>query len=108
VFLSAEGYLTTCSFDYLTDSQDVRIFTICIFVYSYMLPVSLLVLFYSKILGHVREHQKMLAEQVSHRAVCAVCSVPDFRTLRLLFRVCICLCSECGVKPLAILAVQQL
>jgi hypothetical protein len=36
----------------------------------------------------------------------AVCSVPDFGTLRLLVRICICLCSECGAKT--ILAVQQL
>ncbi|KAF4524341.1 Short wavelentgh sensitive B opsin 3 [Ephemera danica] len=64
-----EGYLTTCSFDYLTDSQDVRIFTICIFLYAYVLPVMLLVLFYSKILGQVREHQKMLAEQAKKMGV---------------------------------------
>lgn len=59
-----EGYLTTCSFDYLTPSQDVRVFVICIFVYAYLVPVSLLVLFYSKILGHVKAHQKAMSEQV--------------------------------------------
>jgi hypothetical protein len=36
----------------------------------------------------------------------AVCSLPDFGTVRLLVRICICLCSECGVKN--ILAVQHL
>jgi hypothetical protein len=35
----------------------------------------------------------------------AMCSVPDFGTLRLLVQICICLCSECGVKT--ILAVQH-
>jgi r-opsin len=59
-----EGYLTTCSFDYLTPSQDVRVFVSCIFIYAYLIPVSLLVLFYSKILGHVKAHQKAMSEQV--------------------------------------------
>jgi r-opsin len=59
-----EGYLTTCSFDYLTPNHDTRLFVTCIFVYAYLIPVSLLVLFYSKILGQVRAHQKAMSEQV--------------------------------------------
>jgi len=60
-----EGYLTTCSFDYLTPSQDTRMFVISIFVFAYLIPVTMLVLFYSKILGHVRAHQKAMSEQVT-------------------------------------------
>ncbi|KAF4524342.1 Short wavelentgh sensitive B opsin 2 [Ephemera danica] len=72
-----EGYLTTCSFDYLTDSQDVRIFTICIFTYAYLIPVLLLILFYSRILGQVREHQKMLAEQAKKMGVKSLSASQD-------------------------------
>ncbi|XP_065334809.1 opsin-3-like [Cloeon dipterum] len=64
-----EGFLTTCSFDYLTNTQDVRVFVMCIFIYAYLLPVSLLVLFYSKILVHVKEHTKAMADQARKMGV---------------------------------------
>jgi len=53
-----EGYLTTCSFDYLSPGQDTKMYMLSIFTWAYVIPVSFLVLFYSKILGHVREHEQ--------------------------------------------------
>lgn len=62
----SEGYLTTCSFDFLTQDQTTRSFNIAIFGYAYALPMFLIVLFYFQLLGHVRQHEKMLKDQVSY------------------------------------------
>ena len=59
----AEGFLTSCSFDFLTDSDETRFFMVVIFVWAYAIPVSLISVFYSKLLAKVREHSAMLAAQ---------------------------------------------
>nr|BAQ54826.1 opsin, short-wavelength sensitive type [Tanypteryx pryeri] len=64
-----EGYLTTCSFDYLTEGKSTQLFTIVIFAWAYVLPLLLIALFYSKIISHVREHEKMLKEQAKRMNV---------------------------------------
>nr|BAQ54786.1 opsin, short-wavelength sensitive type [Macromia amphigena] len=64
-----EGYLTTCSFDYLTEGKSTQLFTIVIFVWAYIIPLLLIALFYSRILSHVREHEKMLREQAKRMNV---------------------------------------
>nr|BAQ54827.1 opsin, short-wavelength sensitive type [Tanypteryx pryeri] len=64
-----EGYLTTCSFDYLTEGKSTQIFTITIFTWAYIIPLLLIALFYSRILSHVREHEKMLREQAKRMNV---------------------------------------
>nr|BAQ54873.1 opsin, short-wavelength sensitive type [Anax parthenope] len=58
-----EGYLTTCSFDYMTEGKSTQLFTMTIFSWAYVFPLLLIAMFYSKILSHVREHEKMLKEQ---------------------------------------------
>ncbi|XP_014220631.1 opsin, ultraviolet-sensitive [Trichogramma pretiosum] len=58
-----EGFLTSCTFDYITDSPEIRYFTATIFTFSYCLPMTLIVFFYSKIVGHVMSHEKNLREQ---------------------------------------------
>nr|BAQ54783.1 opsin, short-wavelength sensitive type [Macromia amphigena] len=64
-----EGYLTTCSFDYMTEGQSTQIFTIVIFCWAYVIPLLMIALFYSNILSHVREHEKMLKEQAKRMNV---------------------------------------
>nr|BAQ54710.1 opsin, short-wavelength sensitive type [Sympetrum frequens] len=64
-----EGYLTTCSFDYMTEGQSTQIFTIVIFCWAYVIPLVLIALFYSNILSHVREHEKMLKDQAKRMNV---------------------------------------
>lgn len=61
----AEGYLTSCSFDYLTDSFDTRLFVGVIFTFSYAIPMALIIYYYSQIVGHVFSHEKALREQVN-------------------------------------------
>ena len=65
VYFCAEGFLTSCSFDFLTDTDSVRYFVMAIFLWSYVTPILLIVCLYSKLFGKVREHSQMLAAQVS-------------------------------------------
>jgi len=62
----SEGFLTTCSFDYLTDDEDTRTFVIMIFIWAYVLPMLLIIYFYSQLLKSIRTHEKMLRDQVSN------------------------------------------
>nr|BAQ54709.1 opsin, short-wavelength sensitive type [Sympetrum frequens] len=64
-----EGYLTTCSFDYMTDGKSTQLFVTAIFAWSYCFPLVMIALFYSKILSHVREHERMLKEQAKRMNV---------------------------------------
>ncbi|XP_054288542.1 opsin-3-like [Macrosteles quadrilineatus] len=72
-----EGYLTTCSFDYLTQDENTRVFVGSIFVYSYCIPMFLIILFYSQLIGHVRQHEKMLKEQAKKMNVKSLSSNQD-------------------------------
>ncbi|XP_012273472.1 opsin, ultraviolet-sensitive [Orussus abietinus] len=58
-----EGFLTSCTFDYLTDSPETRYFVGTIFTFSYVLPMVLIIYYYSQIVSHVVEHEKALREQ---------------------------------------------
>nr|ANN11834.1 ultraviolet wavelength sensitive opsin 1 [Chrysochroa saundersii tonkinensis]APY20579.1 ultraviolet sensitive opsin 1 [Chrysochroa saundersii tonkinensis] len=58
-----EGFLTACSFDYLTDSFDNHLFVASIFTTSYVIPMLLIIYFYSQIVMHVIHHEKTLKEQ---------------------------------------------
>lgn len=59
-----EGFLTTCSFDFLTDDEDTKVFVTCIFIWAYVIPLIFIILFYSRLLSSIRNHEKMLREQV--------------------------------------------
>ncbi|XP_006624058.1 opsin, ultraviolet-sensitive [Apis laboriosa] len=58
-----EGFLTSCSFDYLTDTNEIRIFVATIFTFSYCIPMILIIYYYSQIVSHVVNHEKALREQ---------------------------------------------
>lgn len=58
-----EGFLTSCSFDYLTDTSEIRYFVATIFTFSYVIPMSLIIYYYSQIVSHVINHEKALREQ---------------------------------------------
>jgi len=61
-----EGYLTTCTFDYLPNDFIGKAFVGTLFTFSYILPMSLIIYFYSQIVSHVVNHEKALREQVGH------------------------------------------
>nr|QWV42697.1 ultraviolet sensitive opsin 1 [Lycostomus kraatzi] len=58
-----EGYLTACTFDYLTPTFDTRLFVASLFTCSYVIPMSLVIYFYTQIVKHVINHEKALREQ---------------------------------------------
>jgi len=55
-----EGFLTTCSFDYMTDDSSTRLFVITIFIFAFVIPFGTVIFFYSKIVGLVRNHEAAL------------------------------------------------
>ena len=59
-----EGFLTTCSFDFLTEDDDTKVFVGAIFIWSYCIPMFLIIFFYSQLLKSVKAHEKMLKDQV--------------------------------------------
>lgn len=58
-----EGFLTSCTFDYMTDTNEIRYFVATIFVFSYVIPMLLIMYYYSQIVSHVVNHEKALREQ---------------------------------------------
>ncbi|XP_071532849.1 opsin, ultraviolet-sensitive-like [Panulirus ornatus] len=58
-----EGFLTTCSFDYLTEDENTRTFVAAIFFFAFIVPCVLIMYFYSQIYGHVRAHEKAMRAQ---------------------------------------------
>lgn len=48
-----EGYLTSCSFDYLDKSLSGRVFIFVFFIFAWLLPVIIIMYCYSSILGAV-------------------------------------------------------
>ncbi|CAG9561253.1 unnamed protein product [Danaus chrysippus] len=58
-----EGYLTSCTFDYLSNTFDTKLFVACIFTCSYVFPMSMIIYFYSGIVKQVFAHEAALREQ---------------------------------------------
>nr|AAY16534.1 ultraviolet-sensitive visual pigment [Limenitis arthemis astyanax] len=58
-----EGYLTSCTFDYLTNTFDTKLFVACVFTCSYVFPMSFIIYFYSGIVKQVFAHEAALREQ---------------------------------------------
>ncbi|XP_026808077.1 opsin, ultraviolet-sensitive-like [Rhopalosiphum maidis] len=58
-----EGFLTSCSFDYLTPTEETKAFVATMFVICYVIPMSFIIYFYSQIVCHVFNHEKALREQ---------------------------------------------
>nr|ALB48852.1 UV opsin [Photinus ignitus] len=58
-----EGFLTSCSFDYLTDTFDNDMFVVVLFICSYVIPMGMIIYFYSQIVKEVMHHEKALREQ---------------------------------------------
>lgn len=66
LFSISEGYLTSCTFDYLSHTDETKAFVGIMFVICYVMPMSLIIYFYSQIVSHVFNHEKALREQVNN------------------------------------------
>ncbi|KAL7642462.1 UNVERIFIED_CONTAM: hypothetical protein RMT77_007023 [Armadillidium vulgare] len=58
-----EGFLTTCSFDYLSEDSNTRLFVGMIFFFAFIVPGSMVAYFYSQVYGHVKLHEKAMRDQ---------------------------------------------
>nr|BAM95293.1 UV-sensitive opsin [Anthocharis scolymus]BAP11273.1 UV-sensitive opsin [Byasa alcinous] len=58
-----EGFLTSCTFDYLTETFDNKLFVGCMFVCVYVFPMLAIMYFYSGIVKQVFAHEAALREQ---------------------------------------------
>ena len=47
----------------MSDDANTKLFVGAIFVYSYIIPLSLILFYYSKIVKHVHEHEQQLRAQ---------------------------------------------
>lgn len=74
---TTEGFLTTCSFDFLSEDQDTKAFVSSIFVWSYVIPLMFIIYFYSQLLQSIRNHEKMLREQAKKMNVKSLVSNQD-------------------------------
>jgi len=104
-----EGYLTSCTFDYLTDSFDNRLFVATIFTFSYVIPMSLIIYYYSQIVSHVIQHEKALREQAKKMNVESLRSNQDLQKASIEVRIAkaaitVCFLFVCSWTPYAVLA----
>ncbi|XP_014243083.1 opsin, ultraviolet-sensitive [Cimex lectularius] len=58
-----EGFLTSCTFDYLTQTDEIRSWVATMFAICYVIPLSLVIYFYSQMVSHVIIHEHNLREQ---------------------------------------------
>ncbi|XP_057371066.1 opsin, ultraviolet-sensitive-like [Daphnia carinata] len=72
-----EGFLTTCTFDYMTEDSSTKFFVGTIFFYSYIIPLALLIFYYSKIVQSVGDHEKTLRDQAKKMNVTSLRSNRD-------------------------------
>lgn len=70
-------FLTTCSFDFLTLDDDTRVFTACIFVWAYAIPMLFIAVFYIKMFNHIMAHEKMLKDQAKKMNVQSLSNKDD-------------------------------
>nr|APY20670.1 ultraviolet sensitive opsin [Stylops melittae] len=58
-----EAYLTSCTFDYMSEDFDNHLFVASIFSCSYVFPLFFMIIYYSRIVSHVVAHENALKEQ---------------------------------------------
>lgn len=61
--ISAEGLLVTCSYDYLTEDWSHKSFVLYAFIGNYLIPMSIVIFFYSQIVKAVVSHEAALKAQ---------------------------------------------
>lgn len=55
--------MSTCSFDYLSESFDNKFFVTILFTFAYVIPMMMIIFYYSSICVHVFSHEKALKDQ---------------------------------------------
>jgi len=58
-----EGYLTSCSFDYLSDDWPTRIFILIFFIMAWVVPIFIIIASYSAVLRYVAQNPNVLRQE---------------------------------------------
>jgi len=58
-----EGYLTSCSFDYLSNDWPTRIFILVFFIMAWIVPISIIIASYSTVLRFVTQNPNILRQE---------------------------------------------
>jgi r-opsin len=56
----------------LSPDNDTKVFVGAIFTWAYVIPITMIVIFYSKVYKHVKAHQDMLKEQAKKMNVASL------------------------------------
>jgi r-opsin len=67
-----EGYLTSCTFDYMSDNLETKMWVFGIWVYCYIFPLIVIIFCYSQITSAVMNHEKNLREQAKKMNVASL------------------------------------
>jgi len=59
-----EGYLTSCSFDYLSDDSTTQTFIFVFFVVAWVVPVSIIIGSYSAVFVYVSQNRHLVSRAV--------------------------------------------
>lgn len=59
-----EGYLTSCTFDYMADNLETKIFVFLLWIWCWIMPLGVIIFSYGKITTQVMTHEARLKEQV--------------------------------------------
>ena len=59
-----EGYLTSCSFDYLSDDPTTQNFILAFFIVAWVIPVSIIIGSYSAVLRFVSQNRHLVSRAV--------------------------------------------
>lgn len=107
----AEGFLTTCSFDFLSEDNDTKVFVGAIFTWSYVIPMLLILYFYSQLIKSVRKHEKMLREQAKKMNVKSLVSNQQDKDRSVEMKICkvaftIFFLFVCSWTPYAVVAMM--
>ncbi len=54
-----EGFLTSCSFNYLSQNENLRIYMLILFIGGFVLPISVIIIFYSLIFYELRNNKTL-------------------------------------------------
>jgi len=60
-----EGYLTSCTFDYMSDNFSTKLFTFVLWFWNYFTPLTVVICCYSKITSRVMNHERDLKAQAA-------------------------------------------
>ena len=66
-----EGYLTGCSFNYLSDDFTTKIFILAFFIGAWVVPLSIIVYSYTSIIRAVAQSRRAVSQRASERSVSA-------------------------------------